>query len=379
MESIKRYKENRAWIEINKYNLQKNIEAFQQVLPNHCKIMAAVKADAYGHGAIMIAQSLQQCNITNFCVASVQEGIELRQAGIKGDILILSYTPPEQLEEISCYDFIQTVVDIDYAYVLKEYKKEIRVHLGIDTGMHRLGERAEHIDEIIKLWNIKNLHIEGIFSHLCVADSLKIEDIAYTKEQIQKFNQVIDSLKKAGKPDFGTHLQSSYGVLNYPECQYDYVRLGISLYGVLSENGDKTKINLALTPVLSLKSRISCIKQLKEGEKAGYGLEFEAKEDGKIAVISIGYADGIPRNLSPQSYVLCHGKKAFVVGRICMDQMLIDVTNIADAKPNDEVVIIGTQEEECITAQMVANWSGTISNEILSRLGKRLERRMQKS
>jgi alanine racemase len=151
VESIKEYKDSRAWIEINTNHLQKNIEAFQQILPNQCKIMAAVKADAYGHGAVMIAKFLQYCDITNFCVASVQEGIELRHAGITGNILILSYTSPEQLEDIVFYDLIQTIVDIDYAYVLKEYKKDIRVHLGIDTGMHRLGERVEHIEEIIKL------------------------------------------------------------------------------------------------------------------------------------------------------------------------------------------------------------------------------------
>jgi alanine racemase len=213
---------------------------------------------------------------------------------------------------------------------------------------------------------------------LCVADSLRPENITYTKEQIQKFNQVIQTLEKKVEHNFCSHLQSSYGVLNYPDCHYDYARLGISLYGVLSGKSDKTRVDIRLYPVLSLKSRISCIKQLKAGEKAGYGLLFEAKEDCKIAVISIGYADGIPRNLSGQSYVLCHGKKAFIIGRICMDQMLIDVTNILDARPHDEVVLIGTQGKETITAEMVADWSGTISNEILSRLGKRLERRMQK-
>lgn len=378
MESIKRYKDNRAWIEININHLRKNIEAFERILPKHCKIMAAVKADAYGHGAVMIAKFLQYCNITNFCVASVQEGIELRQSGITGNILILSYTPPELLEEIIFYDLIQTIIDLDYAYMLKEYKKDIRVHLGIDTGMHRIGVRAEHIEEIIKLWNINNLHIEGIFSHLCVADSLKPENIAYTKEQIEKFNQVLQTLEQKGKNNFFSHLQSSYGVLNYPDCQYDFARLGISLYGVLSAKSDKTRLNITLNPVLSLKSRISCIKELKSGEKAGYGLEFETTKDCKIAVISIGYADGIPRNLPGQSYVLCKGKKAFIIGRICMDQMLIDVTDIADAKPHDEVVLIGTQQKERITAEMVADWSGTISNEILSRLGKRLERRIQK-
>ncbi|MBA4688522.1 MAG: serine racemase VanT catalytic subunit [Candidatus Galacturonibacter soehngenii] len=374
MNLVKTYLDSRAWVEVNLCNLQNNVKAFQSVLPKECKIMAAVKANAYGHGAILVATHLQEYGVTHFCVASVQEGIDLRKAGIKGDILILSYTPKDQLDLLIEYNLIQTIVDMEYAFMLRDFQKNLRVHVGIDTGMHRLGERAERIEEIAKIWEFKNLHIEGIFSHLCVADSLESEDVHYTKEQIKKFNQAIETLKAKGKSSFATHLQGSYGVLNYPECQYDYARLGISLYGALSSSKDQTKVNLDLKPVLTLKSRISCIKHLKVGEKVGYGLAFQAIEESDIAVVSIGYADGIPRNLSERGYVLCHGKKAPIVGRICMDQLFIDVTKIPESKTNDEVVMIGSQEKENISAEMVADCVGTISNEILSRLGNRLER-----
>lgn len=374
MNLVKTYMESRAWVEVNLGHLQNNVKAFQSVLPKECKIMAAVKANAYGHGAILVAKHLQECGVTHFCVASVQEGIDLRLAGIKGDILILSYTPKDYLDSLIEYDLIQTVVDMEYAYMLRDTQKQLRVHVGIDTGMHRLGERAERIEEIARIWDFKNLQVEGIFSHLCVADSLETDDVNYTKEQIKKFNQSINILNKRGNKCFSTHLQGSYGVLNYPECTYDYARLGISLYGALSSSKDQTKVNLDLKPVLTLKSRISCIKHLKVGEKVGYGLAFQAAQESDVAVVSIGYADGIPRNLSERGYVLCHGKKAPIVGRICMDQLFIDVTKIPEAKTNDEVVMIGSQDKESITAEMVADCVGTISNEILSRLGNRLER-----
>lgn len=374
MNLVKTYTESRAWVEVNLDHLQNNVKAFQSVLPKECKIMAAVKANAYGHGAILVAKHLQECGVTHFCVASVQEGIDLRMSGIKGDILILSYTPKDYLDSLIEYDLIQTVVDMEYAYMLRDTQKQLRVHVGIDTGMHRLGERAERIEEIARIWDFKNLQVEGIFSHLCVADSLETDDVNYTKEQIKKFNQSINILNKRGNKCFSTHLQGSYGVLNYPECTYDYARLGISLYGALSSSKDQTKVNLDLKPVLTLKSRISCIKHLKVGEKVGYGLAFQAAQESDVAVVSIGYADGIPRNLSERGYVLCHGKKAPIVGRICMDQLFIDVTKIPEAKTNDEVVMIGSQDKESITAEMVADCVGTISNEILSRLGNRLER-----
>lgn len=363
----------RAWIELNMDHLKQNVHAFQSMLQKKCRIMAVVKADAYGHGAVEVAKYLETIGVTDFCVASVAEGIELRNAGVIGEILILGYTHPARLEEVVAYDLMQTVIDADYANNLKEFGKEIRVHVGIDTGMHRLGERFENIEEIIKIWEIKNLKIEGIFSHLCVADSMEKEDIAFTKLQIERFNQIRDKLIENGIKDFCMHIQSSYGVLNYPECEYDFVRLGVSLYGSLSAGEDKVKADIMLNPVLSLKSRIECVKELVVGESAGYGLDFTAKRNSKIAAVAIGYADGIPRNISKEAYVLCQGKRAPIVGRLCMDQILIDVTDIKEVAPHTEITVIGEEGAERITAEMFAGWAGTITNEIFSRLGKRLK------
>lgn len=368
------YQKGRAWIELNRENLLHNVKEFRSILAPSCKIMAAVKANAYGHGAVEIAKILQEAKVNDFCVATVSEGIELRQAGIDGQILILGYTHPKRLEELVQYDLTQTVVDASYGYQLQQFGKKIKVHICIDTGMHRLGERFEKIEDILAMWEIPNLHITGIYSHLCVADNAAETDRDYTLYQIANFRQVIASLDKAGKTGYQTHMQSSYGVLNYPEFQFDYARLGIALYGSLSEIHDVTKVKADLKPVLSLKSRIQSVKVLNKGEGAGYGLTYIADHLTKIAAVSIGYADGVSRSLSNCGYVLIHGKRAAIIGRICMDQLLIDITDIPDAAPGEEVVLIGSCGEEEITACLFASWTNTITNEVFSRFGSRLER-----
>ncbi len=363
---------NRAWVEINENHLRHNAREFQNVLSKESKIMAVVKADAYGHRAIQTAKCLEEIGITNLCVASVQEAIKLREGAVMGDILILGYTPLGRIDEVIANNLIQAVVDYDYAIQLNDLGKDVRVHQAIDTGMHRLGEWHKNTEKILEIFEMTHLKVEGVFSHLCVADSTRPEDIEFTLGQIHKFDQLVSYLQEKGK-HFCTHLQSSYGILNYPECRYDFARVGISLYGALSANNDKTKVNIFLKPVLSLKSRIECIKSLRVGEGAGYGLDFIAERESKIAIVAIGYADGIPRNISKEAFVLCHGKKAPIVGRICMDQMLIDVTDIPEAASHDEITLIGEDKLQKITTEMFAEWSGTITNEILSRLGRRLE------
>lgn len=365
---------SRAWIELNMEHLKQNTKTFQSLLPDGCKMMPAVKAEAYGHGAVLIARKLQGLGITDFCVASVEEGVKLRRAGISGEILVLSYTPVKAVEKLSDYNLTQTVVDKEYAMLLGGTGKQLKVHIGIDTGMHRLGIWWEQTEDILEIWETKNLTVKGVFSHLCVADSKKSDDQNFTRQQIKRFNQVIADLNRAGKEDFVVHLQSSYGILNYNEYTYDYVRPGIALYGVLSRQDDWVKAPVSLKPVLSLKSRIECIRQVAAGEGAGYGLDFKPERNSRLAVISIGYADGIPRNLAEKGFVLCHGKKAKIVGRICMDQMFIDVTGIPQAKAEEEVVMIGTSKQRNITAEQFAEWTGTITNEVLSRLGGRLNR-----
>lgn len=365
---------SRAWVEISRKNLEFNVRQLKKLLPEGCKMLPAVKADAYGHGMVLIAKMLQDMGIMDFCVASVQEGMELRRAGINGEILILGYTYPEQFENLADYDLTQTLVDAAYAAMLQQFGKKIKVHVGVDTGMHRLGLRCEETDTIAGLWEYENLEITGVFSHLCVADSREEEDRLYTQNQIRKFDRVVENLHQRGISGFSTHLQGSYGILNYPGLSYAYCRPGIALYGCLSTPEDKENCKLPLKPVMELKARLQSIRPLYEGEGAGYGLTFRAKKDCFIGTLSIGYADGIPRELSGKGYVLIGGRRADIVGRICMDQMLVDVTGIPGIKAGEEAVLIGCQQEEEITPEQVAEWCGTITNELLSRLGKRPER-----
>lgn len=367
----------RAWIELSKTNLYKNIDELSRLLPVGCKLMPAVKANAYGHGAVIITKALADKGIKSFCVASIMEGIELRKNGITGEILILGYTHPSHFTLLIKYCLIQTVIDYSYAMQLNSYGKKIRVHLKIDTGMHRLGERPEQIDKICNIFNLQNLVIEGVYTHLCVSDGSSTDDKDFTQKQATSFYEVLKMLDERGLEYHKAHLLASYGLLNYPELCGDYARVGIALYGVLSNRQDEVRCPIHLYPVLSIKARISIVKELFKGEGAGYGLHFIAKENKRIAVLSIGYADGIPRSLScGVGKVLINGKFAPIIGNICMDQTLVDITNIPDVKQGDIAVIIGMSGDNEIKVYDLAEQSGTITNEILSRLGARLERKL---
>lgn len=370
------YKKGRAWIELSREHLAHNVRELTRLLPEGCALMPAIKANAYGHGAVLIAKELQKLNITDFAVASVSEGLALRRAGIEGQILILGYTHPRDFPRLSRYDLTQTIVDSFYANMLNSFGTPVKAHVSIDTGMRRLGERSENEIVIQEIWNNKNLNITGVFSHLCVADSQAEADILFTREQFERFQNVIDFLHAKGISGFKSHMQGSYGLLNYPEYHFDYTRVGIALYGCLSSPDDKIKAQVSFKPVLSLKSRIQSIRPLLPGEAAGYGLTYHALHKQIIAAVSIGYADGIPRSLSGIGYVLVRGKRAPVIGRICMDQLLLNVTDIPDVSQGDEVILIGQSADSSITAEEMAKLSGTISNEVLSRLGERLERIM---
>jgi serine/alanine racemase len=368
------YQKGRAWIELNMEHLKHNMEQFRALLPPDCALMPAVKANAYGHGAVLVSKALQKQGVKSFCVASAAEGAELRKSGIDGEILVLAYTHPEQFGDLIEYDLTQTVVDGNYAQELKHDGRRFTVHVGIDTGMHRLGERWDNLEEIVKIFRIPNLNVTGVYSHLCVSDGKDSKEKAYTLEQIHHFEYVVEELHRRGIDGFKCHLQGSYGILNYSELCFDYARAGIALYGILSEKNDRVNASVDLKPVLSLKARLESVRMLYQGESAGYGLTYSAGKTQKIGVLSIGYADGIPRNLSNRGQVLCNGKAAPVIGRICMDQMLVDLSGVEQAAPGDEAVLIGTSGELEIRAEDMAGWAGTISNEILSRMGERLER-----
>lgn len=366
---------DRAWIEINLENLENNIKEIKKVIDEKCKIMAIVKANAYGHGMINIAKKLNEMGIEDFAVATLSEGIELRENNIKGNILILGYTDFKDIEYVIKYDLIQTIVDYEYAKKVDEMKLEnkIKVHIKINTGMNRIGTSYKNIEQLIQIYQMKNIEILGIFSHFCVADSTKKEDEEFTKKQINNFFNCINTIKEQGYNVGKIHIQSSYGILNYPELKCDYVRPGIIMYGNYSSKGDKTKIVPNIKPALSLKARITTIKEIELGESVSYGRTYTAQTTKKIATVSIGYADGYPRNLSGKGVkVLINNKYADIIGRICMDQLVVDISDIRNAKQGDVVTLIGEEKE--ISAEEISYKSDTITNELLCRLGDRLER-----
>ncbi len=365
-------KKYRAWVEIDTAALCRNAAALKKYLPDKCDIMPVLKANAYGHGDIECAKALNKIEIRYFCVATLEEAIRLRKNGIEGDILILGYTGPDEYKFISAYQLTQTIVSLNHALALNSKGAKIKTHIKIDTGMHRLGVDYNNIYEIESIFNCKNLKIEGVFSHLSSSDSLAYEDLLYTNMQIKRFFDTLSYLQIKGHDIGNVHIQASCGIINYPNLPCNYARAGIALYGVLS-SGAKTLVKADLHPVLSLKARIAEIKNISIGEHIGYSRAYTSKNDIKVAAVTIGYADGVPRNLNKDFYVLIRGKKAFLVGLICMDQLIVDITNIPDAQEGDEVTIIGKDGDEQIKCEDLAQKCGTITNEILSRLSSRLD------
>lgn len=365
----------RTWAEIDLNNLEHNINEFKSVISKDTEIMAVVKADAYGHGYEEVSKRLNQIGIKYFAVAELIEAINLRKAGIKGDILILGYTMinEDTIRLVKKYNLTLTIPSKEYAQQLNLYNKKINVDIKVDTGMNRLGIDCNDIDSIANIYSYKNVIVKGIHSHLCVADSLKNEDIEFTKKQIILFKQVINKLKQRNINVGKTHIHSTYGVLNYYDSSFDIVRIGIGMYGVLSDSAD-TKLKLDLKPVLSLKSRIVLTRQIKKGNSVSYGRNYITDKDNTdIAVVPIGYADGLPRNLSNiGTQVIVNGKKTNIVGNICMDQLMIDITDIGNVNVGDIVTIVGKDRNEEINVAKLAEKGQTISNEILSRIGQRI-------
>ncbi|EMS73172.1 serine racemase VanT catalytic subunit [Ruminiclostridium cellobioparum] len=368
-------KADRAWVEIDLEGLENNIGQFRKILPESCGIMAVVKANAYGHGDVEISRELNNMGVNAFAVATVKEGIRLRKNGIRGEILILGYTLPDEVSLLKQYDLTQTVVDLSYARMLNSRNKKIKVHVKIDTGMHRLGESFDNMDNLTGIFQCGNLLIRGTFSHLSAADSLAPEDVKFTHFQIERFYKTLDRLKEAGFNPGKIHLQSSYGVLNYPYLKCDYARTGIAMYGVLSSREHETRVPVLLQPVLSMKARVILTKEIGENERIGYGHQCISGKKTRLAVISVGYADGIPSNLScGKGQVIINGRKAGIVGRICMDQLMVDVTDIPGTRQGDIATLIGHDGNEFISAESVAAQAGTLTNELLSRLGVRVPR-----
>ncbi|MCH5199294.1 MAG: alanine racemase, partial [Oscillospiraceae bacterium] len=260
-----------------------------------------------------------------------------------------------------------------YANSLNRKNIPVNVHIKIDTGMHRQGIPFNNFSDVEKIFAMKKLNVCGIYTHLSCSDSIHPDDAAFTENQIDRFYNLIGLMKASGLPVPKQHIQSSFGLLNYPDLKCDYARIGIALYGVLSAPECSTALKPDLRPVLSLKARVALIQDVKKGENVGYGREFTAEKDSKIAILPIGYGDGFPRNLScGKAYALIRDQLAPIVGRICMDQLAVDVTNIKSIVPGDTATLIGKDEKNELSAPVIAYRSGSISNELLCRMGSRL-------
>lgn len=366
---------SRAWVEVSLNNLKYNARVLKERMPSGCELMAIVKANAYGHGAVPISRAMNEIEVKSFAVATLSEGIELRSNGIQGDILVLGYTDINQAEQLKHYQLTQTVIDYKYAMMLNDLYLSIPVHIKIDTGMHRLGICAQDVDNISEIFGLGGIKVKGMFTHLSIADDREEPAVEYTKRQIDDFYRMVNQLRNRGIRIPKLHIQSSYGLMNYPELRCDYARIGIALYGCFSKHENRMSSSIPLKPVLSLKARIAMIREVAAGECVSYGREAPLMRDSRIAVLPIGYADGVPRNLSyGMGEVLLHGQRAPIVGRVCMDQLLIDITDISGVEQGDIATLIGRDGQDELLASEMAEAAGSITNELLCRLGTRLER-----
>jgi len=364
--------EGRVWAEISLDSLVNNYKIIKRRVKK-AKIMAAIKADAYGHGAVEVARTLESEGLDFFGVASVEEGVELRQAGILSKILILSPILYQQIDTVIEFNLIPTVSELGFFSILvkrlKKLRKNLSVHIEVDTGMTRTGLPYDKaISAVRKIRNSPYVTIEGLFSHFPLADT----DGSFTKKQIKELSSLIKNLRNEKISPCFVHLANSSGIFKHPDAHFKLVRPGIALYGLTAS--PSLCYSKALKPVMALKTRVVNLRTVKADTPVSYGHTFFTRKRSRIATISVGYGDGYPRALSNIGEVLIRGKRAPIVGTICMDLIMVDVSNIRGVKIGDIVTLIGRDGEEEITAEECARKVGTIVYEITSGIGPRVAR-----
>lgn len=368
---------SRVYARIDLDAIASNMEHMRQNLGENTKIMAVIKADGYGHGAVQIAQMLENIDyVWGYAVATLDEAVVLKTEGMKKPVLVLGCVFPDQYMEMLRYDIRMNVYTEEMAEAISQMAARegmtAYMHIKLDTGMARLGfdTGMESVEAIHRIGQMKNVCMEGIFTHFAKADEL---DKTFTQRQIKDFLWMTNQLKEKGVTFEYEHCANSAAIIDVPDAYFDLVRAGISTFG-LYPSEDVNKKNVRLKPAMALKSHVACVKKIKQDIPVSYGGTFVSDKPMTIATIPVGYADGYPRNLSNVGHVLIRGKKAPIIGRVCMDQFMVDVTDIEGVNFGDNVTLIGKDGNETISVEDLSELSGRFNYEFICDLGKRIPR-----
>lgn len=365
----------RCYAEIDLNAIAHNIDEVRKKVGDEVGILAVVKADGYGHGAVPIADKLKD-KVQYFAVATVEEAAELRKANVTLPILILGYTSPRQYDEVVSYDITQTIYSLKTAQKLSDAAlrrgKRAGVHIALDTGMTRIGFVPDEssIDEIVQIGRLPGIYLEGVFSHFSCADMC---DKDYSRMQMNAYDRFIGELEKRGVFIPIKHLCNSAGIIEFDSHHFNMVRSGIMTYGLYPSNEVRTD-EVLLKPALSWKTRVVNIRTVEAGCKVSYGAAYVTERPTRIATLSAGYADGYPRALSNKGKVIIHGEYAPIIGRVCMDQMMVDVSRIDNVQIEDIAVLVGFDGEKHISVEDVADLSGSFNYELVCGIGRRVKR-----
>lgn len=372
---MKKYSRIKALISLDA--VEYNFQQMKKNIKEGTKIIAVIKADAYGHGAVPIAKMIQEYDyIWGFATATAQEALQLKRAGITKPVLVIGLVFEEYYETLAENEIRMAVCDLEtarkFAEAGKKVGKTVHIHIAVDTGMTRIGyaDNEESAKEVLQASKLENLEIEGLFTHFARADEY---DRTPAMVQLKRYLHFAELLEKEGVSIPIHHCSNSAGIIRVPEANLNAVRAGITIYGIYpSEEVERDIVDLK--PVMELKSHISYVKEVQPGTEVSYGGTYVTERMTKMATVPVGYADGYPRALSGKGWVLVHGKKAPICGRVCMDQFMIDVTDIEDVKMGDEVTLLGKDGEETITADTLGDLSGRFSYELICDINKRVPR-----
>lgn len=371
----------RTWAEVSLDNLEHNYHAIKNHIPEGCRFLGVMKADAYGHGAVPLSHALCELGAEYLAVSNLEEAIQLRRGGVRAPMLILGYTPASFADTMVFMDITQEVHSLEYAKeldtALAGTNYILNVHLKLDTGMTRIGffayDHERTLPELLEVCGLPHLHVEGVFTHFCVADSKAPEDEAFTRTQYARFTAMLDALAAHGiRPEL-RHCASSGATILYPELALDMVRPGIATYGhAPSEDAEGI---LDLRPLMTVRTTVAQLREIPAGTSISYGRTYTAERDMRVAVLPIGYADGLLRGLSGKVSFRIRGRMARSVGRICMDMCMVDVSEIPEIRVGDEAALFGYDTDgTLLPCERIAQQAGTISYEILCGISKRIPR-----